>query len=129
MAYKFTEKQDCRQQQMAYALYMMGASCFQKSVCNTKRLETTLYLYYQDMPANRQEKLEERVILDIENKLKEYLPLFEEMQCQASIKKYKDEYHIQFETGFEKLCMVVDKKGRYQIYIEESEIEAEKTVA
>ena len=129
MAYKFTEKQDCRQQQMAYTLYMMGASCFQKSVCNTKRLETTLYLYYQDMPANRQEKLEERVILDIENKLREYLPLFEGMQCQSTIKKYKDEYHIQFETGFEKLCMVVDKKGHYRIYIEESVKDAESEVA
>ncbi len=129
MAYKFTEKQDCRQQQIAYALYMMGASCFQKSVCNTRRLETTLYLYYQDMPANRQEKLEERVISDIENKLKEYLPLFEEMQCQASIKKYMDEYHIQFETGFEKLCMVVDKNGRYRIYIDESVVDNEEKVA
>ena len=75
MAYKFTEKQDCRQQQTAYVLYMMGASCFQKSVCNTRRLETTLHLYYQDMPANRQEKLEEKVIADIEKNLQEYLPI------------------------------------------------------
>ena len=126
MAYKFTEKQDCRQQQITYALYMMGASCFRKSVCNTKRLETTLYLYYQDMPINRQEKLEEKVIADIEKNLQEYLPIFEDMQCQASIKKYKDEYHIQFETGFEKLCMVVDKNGRYRIYIDESVKDKEK---
>ena len=129
MAYKFTEKQDCRQQQITYALYMMGASCFEKSVCNTRRLETTLYLYYQDMPANRQEKLEERVISDIENKLKEYLPIFEKMQCQATIKKCKDEYHIQFETGFENLCIVVDKKGSYRIYIEDSPKYVEDVVA
>ena len=51
------------------------------------------------------------------------------MQCQASIKKYKDEYQIQFDTGFEKLCMVVDKKGRYQIYIEDSSKNVESTVA
>ena len=129
MAYKFTEKQDCRQQQITYALYMMGASCFQKSICNTRRLETTLYLYYQDMPASRQEKLEERVIADIEKNLKEYQPLFEEMQCQVYIEKHKDEYHIQFDTGFENLCMVVDKKGRYQIYIEDSSKNVEGTVA
>ena len=129
MAYKFTQKQDCRQQQIAYALYMMGASCFQKSVCDTRRLETTLYLYYQDMPASRQEKLEERVIADIEKNLEEYLSLFEEMQCQATIKKYKDEYHIQFETGFENLRMVVDKKGCYRIYIEDSTKDVEGKVA
>ena len=129
MAYKFTEKQDCRQQQITYALYMMGASCFRKSVCNTKRLETTLYLYYQDMPVNRQERLEDKVIADIEKNLKEYLPLFEEMQCQATIKKYKDEYHIQFDTGFENLCMAVDKKGCYRIYIDESTLDDEGEVA
>ena len=129
MAYRFTEKQDCRQQQITYALYMMGSSCFQKSVCNTRRLETTLYLYYQDMPVNRQEKLEEKLISDIENKLQNFLPVLEKMQCQASIKKYKDEYHIRFETGFENVCMVVDKKGCYRIYIEDNTQDAGEPAA
>ena len=114
MAYKFTEKKDNRQQQTTYALYMIISSYFHKSICNNKRLETNLHLYYQDLPTKKQEDLEEKLISDIENKLKDTLPVLEEMNCTASIRQYQGEYHLAFETGFETISVIVDKKGHYQ---------------
>lgn len=129
MAYKFTEKQDNRQQQVAYGLYMIGSSYFHKSICTTRRLETILYLDYQDMPVKRQEELEEKLISSVEAELQNVLPVLERMNCQASIKRCKDEYHILFETGFETVSMVVDKKGHYQIRFHENTDTTSRVVA
>lgn len=115
MAYKFTEKENNKQQQVTYALYMIISSCFHKSICRSRRLETNLHLYYQDLPAKKQEDLEEKLILDIENKFKDILPVLEEMNCTATIKQSKGEYHLAFETGFETVSVIVDRKGHYQI--------------
>lgn len=129
MAYKFTEKQDNRQQQVAYALYMIGSSYFHKSVCSNKQLEKTLYLHYQDMPVKRQEELEEKLITAIETELKDVLTILEGMNCQVSIKRYRDEYHLLFETGFEFVSMIVDKKGRYRIKFQENANEISRVIA
>ena len=38
---------------------MIISSCFHKSICRSRRLETNLHLYYQDLPAKKQEDLED----------------------------------------------------------------------
>lgn len=115
MAYKFTEKKDNKQQQVTYALYMIISSYFHKSICCSKCLETKLHLYYQELPAKSQEELEEKVILTVEKELEDILPMLEMMNCKSSIKRIRDEYYLLFETGFEKITVVVDKKGSYRI--------------
>ena len=129
MAYKFTEKQDNRQQQVAYALYMIGSSYFHKSVCSNRRLETILHLYYQDMPMKKQEELEEKLIVAVETELKEILPVLEGMNCQASIRRCGNDYRLLFETGFETVSMVVDKKGHYQIAVTDGTNEVQRMTA
>ena len=115
MAYKFTEKKDNRQQQTTYALYMIISSYFHKSICCSKCLETKLHLYYQDLPFKSQEEMEEKVIVMVEKELGDILPALEMMNCKSYIKRHQDEYYLLFETGFENIAVVVDRKGNYRI--------------
>ena len=62
MAYKFTEKRNNIQEQTTYVLYMIVGSYFHKSICNSRTLETSLYLHYLEMPKSQQENLEKQVI-------------------------------------------------------------------
>ena len=42
------------------------------------------------------------------------LPVFELMNCKTTIKRYQEEYCLIFETGFEDLYVIIDKKGGYK---------------
>ncbi|MBE5866612.1 MAG: hypothetical protein E7292_10465 [Lachnospiraceae bacterium] len=117
MAYKFTDKKSSKQQQNTYALYMMLSSYFNKSICNSKSLETSLRLYYQELPATRQEALEAKMIADIERELKDVLPVLGKMNCNVVIRRQAGEYQLSFETGFEVVSAAVDPKGRYRIQV------------
>ena len=117
MAYKFTEKTNNKQQQTTYVLYMIISSYFHKSICNTKLLETTLFLHYKELAGNRQEKLEQRIIEASEKKLKDVLSVLSTMNCEVTI-RYKDgNYCLDFETGFESVSAVVDRNGNYRIQL------------
>ena len=118
MAYKFTEKTNSIQQQTAYALYMMVSSYFHKSICSNKLLETTLSLHYQELPVKRQEKLECRVIQDVERELKKVLPVLAEMNCKVFIRHRDETYSLEFKTGFESVSVVVDQKGNYRVQVQ-----------
>ena len=71
MMYKINEKANNQQQQITYVLYMMIGSYFHKSICSNRVLETKLLLHYRDLPAKRQEELEEKVIANIKLAIKE----------------------------------------------------------
>ena len=115
MAYKFTEKKDNKQQHTTYALYMIISSYFHKSICCSKCLETKLHLYYQELPFKSQEELEEKLIQNLEKELGDMIPVFEMMNCKTTIKRYQEEYCLIFETGFEDMYVIIDKKGSYKI--------------
>ena len=117
MAYRFTEKESMKQQQNAYALYMILGSYFNKSICANKLQETTLFLYYQELPAVKQEKLEAKLIATVEKQLEEILPKISKMNCKVHILRRGEEYHLFFRTGFETVSVVVDQKGNYQIQV------------
>ena len=117
MAYRFTEKESMKQQQNAYALYMILGSYFNKSICANKLQETTLFLYYQELPAVKQEKLEAKLIAAVEKQLEEILPVISKMNCKVDILRCGKEYHLFFRTGFETVSVVVDQKGNYQIQV------------
>ncbi len=117
MMYKINEKANNQQQQITYVLYMMIGSYFHKSICSNRVLETKLLLHYRDLPAKRQEELEEKVIANIEKELKEILPVLSGMNCKVFIRKQEGDYRMTFETGFEEVTAVVDSKGKYRIQV------------
>lgn len=117
MAYKFTEKTNNIQQQTVYAVYMIVGSYFHKSICRAKALETSLLLYYREIPGKRQEILEDRVIAYAGRELKSLLPILSEMNCEVSIRHGKENFYLEFETGFESVSAVVDRQGKYHIQV------------
>ena len=115
MSYKFAEKTNNKQRQITYILFMIIGSYFHKSTCASKAMESSLFLHYKELSANRQEMLEERVIRDSERVLEKILPLLAEENCEISIRHKADTFLLMFETGFETVLAKVDKKGNYQI--------------
>lgn len=115
--YKFTEKVNNVQKQTAYVLYMILGSYFHRSVCENEALETTLFLHYRDMPVKRQEQLEEKVIRDADKALENVRDVLCEMNCDAVLVPQKEEFALRFETGFETVQAVVDRKGCYRIQV------------
>lgn len=55
-----------KQFQLDYILYMMFSSYFKRTVCMTKATEEHLFLYYAEMPRQKQYELEDKVINAIE---------------------------------------------------------------
>ena len=47
--------------------------------------------------------------------LGDMIPVFEMMNCKTTIKRYQEEYCLIFETGFEDMYVIIDKKGGYKI--------------
>lgn len=83
MAYKFTEKRNNIQEQTTYVLYMIVSSYFHKSSCNSRTLETSLYLHYLEMPKSQQENLEKQVIRRSEQDLGEVMSVLSQMNCEV----------------------------------------------
>ena len=96
---------------------MILSSYFNRSICSNKLQETSLRLYYQDLAPARQEALEAKLIVDIERKLQDILPILGEMNCMVSISRQAGEYRLLFETGFETVSVAVDQKGHYRIQV------------
>ena len=115
MAYKFTEKRNNIQEQTTYVIYMIVSSYFHKSSCNSRTLETSLYLHYLEMPKNRQENLEKQVIRRSEQDLWVVLSVLSQMICEVVFTHRDDRYYLDFETGFETVSVVVNQMGHYVI--------------
>lgn len=115
MAYKFTEKRNNIQEQTTYVIYMIVSSYFHKSSCNSRTLETSLYLHYLEMPKNRQKNLEKQVIRRSEQDLGEVMSVLSQMNCEVVFTHRDDRYYLDFETGFETVSVVVNQMGYYVI--------------
>lgn len=115
MAYKFTEKRNNIQEQTTYVLYMIVSSYFHKSICNSRTLETSLYLHYLEMSKNQQENLEKQVIRKSEQDLGEVMSVLSQMNCEVVFTHRDNRYYLDFETGFETVSVVVDQMGHYVI--------------
>ena len=46
MVYKFVEKRNTLQEEMAYIVYMAVGSYFNKTICKNQAMSDRLYLYY-----------------------------------------------------------------------------------
>ena len=115
MAYKFTEKRNNIQEQTTYVIYMIVSSYFHKSSCNSRTLETSLYLHYLEMRKIRQEILEKQVIRRSEQDLGEVMSVLSQMNCEVVFTHRDDRYYLDFETGFETVSVVVNQMGYYVI--------------
>lgn len=124
MRYSFTEKTSHRQQETAYMLYMIISSYFHKCYCRSKVLEEKLFLYYQELQENKQVEKERQIIKVSEGVLKKCMTELAEMNAEAVISKVDDLYILSFYTGFERVVVTVDAKGRYEIKLERDELVA-----
>lgn len=115
MAYKFTEKRNNIQEQTTYVLYMIVSSYFHKSICNSRTLETSLYLHCLEMPKSQQENLEKQVIRRSEQDLGEVMSVLSQMNCEVVFTHRDDRYYLDFETGFKTVSVVVNQMGHYVI--------------
>ena len=79
--------------------------------------ENRTYTYYKTPIERGQTAFEDTALFTqiLEKELEDILPMLEMMNCKSSIKRIRDEYYLLFETGFEKITVVVDKKGSYRI--------------
>lgn len=117
MAYKFTGKKKATQEEMAYIVYMIVGSYFNKVTCKSEFAEKRLYLYYMDMREQTQEKKEFRVIRQAEEILKNYAPAFGQMNCEVVIAHSDDKYRLDFVTGFEEVHAEIDTNGSCELEV------------
>ena len=103
------------QRENAYILYMMIGSYFRRCHCVSCGVEQNLYLYYQEMPMNRQTKAEEQVLRRFNRKFEEFSHCLEDLECKVHIRYVKDNYIIYFATGFEEIIVTVYPNGQYKI--------------
>lgn len=117
MAYKFVEKKNVAQEEMAYIIYMIVGSYFNKVRCRNAFAEKRLYLYYMEMKNQAQEAKEKKVIREAEKVLGDFEEVLGEMNCEVFFGTAEDELTIDFVTGFEQVHVVVDKKGNYDMQV------------
>lgn len=109
------EKEDTRQKENTYMLYMIIGSYFHKCRCKSRIMEEKLFLYYTEMNEKHQGDCEEKIIERVENNLDSRLSEFSEMNCEVSISQTAEQYRLVFYTGFEGVTVCVDGKGQYDI--------------
>ena len=111
MAYPFVEKRKTTQEEMAYIVYMIVGSYFNKAKCKNSKIADRLYLYYAEMRESAQEKKEKKIITQVENVLKAYKKVLSTMTSEVMIHFRQDMYVLDFITGFERIHAEVDPKG------------------
>lgn len=117
MAYKFVEKKKMTQEEVAYIVYMIVGSYFNKVTCKNIFIEESLYLHYMDMKEKAQETKEQRIIQQAEKSLKGYRKVLEKMNCEVVISSRNNRYNLDFLTGFERIHAEVDIKGNCDISV------------
>lgn len=116
MAYTFYKSEKHPDRQIMYIAYMMIGSFFKKSIPASKTLEQQLFLHYQEMKADKQEKAEKKMLQDATRILSCQLAVLEKMQAQVSFQVGDETSCITFETGFECIYVQVDRNGSYEIF-------------
>lgn len=117
MAYKFVEKRKTVQEEMAYIVYMIVGSYFNKAICKNWAMATRLYLYYAEMKEATQEANEQKVIAQAEHTFKGYEKNLEGMNCEVMLAFKEGRYVLDFVTGFEHIHAEVDRKGNCEMQL------------
>lgn len=118
MSKLYESKKSHKQEEMAYALFMIIGSCFKKCYNLSDRMESRLFLYYAEVGREKQFRMEEGVIRETERSLAEYMELFEKSHCTAVIEKSGANICLSFSTGFEIVTASVEPSGKYAIEVE-----------
>ena len=100
---------------MAYIVYMIVGSYFNKAVCKNQMMENRLYLYYTEMREATQEAKEQKGITQAEHILKTCEKVLEGMNCEVVITFREGKYVLDFITGFEHVHAEVNRKGDYEM--------------
>ena len=117
MAYRFAEKRNTIQEEMAFIVYMIIGSYFNKAVCVNQAIADRLYLYYAEMKTSTQEAKERKVILQAERCFTSYEDVLYRMNCEVVISLRENRYILDFVTGFERIHAEVDGKGNCEMKI------------
>lgn len=117
MAYKFVEKRKTVQEEMAYVVYMIVGSYFNKVFCKNQAMADRLYLYYAEMKGSTQEAKEKKVITQAEHTFKDYENILEAMNCEVAVRFRDGRYVLDFVTGFENVHAEVNHKGNCEIQL------------
>lgn len=117
MAYKFVEKQKTAQEEIAYIVYMIVGSYFNRAICNNQVLADRLYLYYKEMGETKQEAKEQMIIAQAEHLFKSYEEALETMNCEVVISFREGCYILDFVTGFVNVRAEVNRKGACEMQL------------
>ena len=117
--YRFTEKRKTIQEAMAYVVYMIVGSYFNRETCRNQFAADRLYLYYKELGANKQEMMEACIIAQAGKVLKIYEDILSVMNCESKIRVENGRYLIDFLTGFEHVHTEVDQRGKSEIWVVE----------
>ena len=117
MAFKFAEKRKTIQEEIAYIVYMIVGSYFNKTLCCNQLVVDRLYLYYMEMKQAAQEKKENKIIALADKILKDYDNILRVMNCEVMIEFKNNKYFLEFITGFERVHAEVDSKGNCEMEI------------
>lgn len=113
-SYAANDKNYQKQCAETYMLYMMIGSYFSKTYCSNSLAEKRLYLYYKELPANRQTAEEERISRRFEKKYHDYLKQLENLHCEVHFSQKADKYIIYFRTGFDEIKVTVYPNSQYK---------------
>ena len=117
--YRFTEKRKTIQEAMAYVVYMIVGSYFNRETCRNQFAADRLYLYYKELGANKQEMMEACIIAQAGKVLKRYEDILSVMNCESKIRVENGRYLIDFLTGFEHVHTEVDQRSKSEIWVVE----------
>ena len=104
---------------MAYVVYMIVGSYFNRETCRNQFAADRLYLYYKELGANKQEMMEACIIAQAGKVLKRYEDILSVMNCESKIRVENGRYLIDFLTGFEHVHTEVDQRGKSEIWVVE----------
>jgi hypothetical protein len=104
-----------QQYEIAYVLYMIIGSYFEKCYCRSVVMEERLYLYYQEMSQTKQTSLERKIIYYFERNFKKLKEQIEGLRCNTYIYYKNGSCVIYFKTGFEDIIVKVDQNEKYEI--------------
>lgn len=96
---------------MAYIVYMIVGSCFNRAICKNPAMANRLYLYYAEMKEATQEAKEQKVIAQAERIFKTCEKVLEGMNCEVVIAFREGRYVLDFITGFEHGHAEANRKG------------------
>ena len=108
---------NARQQQyeLAYVIYMIVGSYFKE--CDfAGPVKERCYLYYQEMKADKQVRLENDIDRDFQILAGDILDELQEMKCSLTLSYDGIRLGLHFETGFEEFHYSILPNGEFKSY-------------